>query len=88
MDDISKILKNRVLKKNKNIHSDAHYWADVISTAFGEKKKFAMYLGIIKRLGVNEAQRIFSEIKQSDCRNPAKLFLWKTSKKNVNELLI
>lgn len=83
MDEIVKILKNRTIKKNKNIHSDAHYWADVISTAFGERKKFALYLGIIKRIGVKEAQQIFSEIKQSNARNPAKLFLWKTSKKNA-----
>lgn len=83
MDEIVKILKNRTIKKNKNIHSDVHYWADVISTAFGERKKFALYLGIIKRIGVKEAQQIFSEIKQSNARNPAKLFLWKTSKLNI-----
>ena len=83
LEGISKIIKHRKILKNKNIHSEMHYWADVISSAFGERKKFAMYLGIIKRIGVKNAQRIFSEIKQSKCKNPAKLFLWKTKKKNL-----
>ncbi len=81
METISKILKEKTpIKKNKNIHSDVHYWADTISTAFGERKKFGMYLGIVKRIGVAEARRVFSEIKQSDCDNPGKLFVWKTKK--------
>lgn len=81
MQDIAKILKEKLpAEKNKNIHSDIHYWADTISTAFGERKKFGMYLGIIKRIGAAEARRVFSEIKQSDCANPGKLFVWKTKK--------
>lgn len=78
MEGISKILKRRVEVKNKNIHSEAHYWADIISRAFGESKKFSMYLGIINRIGLREAQRIFAEIRDSDCDSPGKLFLWKT----------
>lgn len=75
MDNISKIIQPK--KKNKNIHSEIHYWADVISSAFGEQKKFAMYLGVIKRIGVKEAQRIFAEINDSKANNPGKLFVWK-----------
>ena len=82
MDGIKAIVKSRVKTRNKNIHSEAHYWADVISSTFHERKRFAMYLGIIKRIGVKEAQRIFAEIKQSDCKSPAKLFVWKAGKKN------
>lgn len=85
MEGIAKIIKRRVAQKNKNIHSEMHYWADIISSAFGERKKFGLYLGIIKRIGVKEAQRIFSEIKQSNVKSPAKLFLWKTSKKNITK---
>lgn len=83
MDRIKKIIKLQKKKRNKNIHSEIHYWADVISTAFGERKKFAMYLGIIKRIGAKEAQKIFAEIKQSNVNNPGKLFVWKTKKENI-----
>ena len=82
MEGIKKILKERPGSKNKNIHSEMHYWADVISSTFGERRRFAMYLGIIKRIGVKEAQKIFAEIKDSDCRDPAKLFVWKAGKHN------
>lgn len=86
MEGVSKIIKRRRYLKNKNIHSEAHYWTDVISRSFGERKNFAMYLGIIKRIGVKNAQRIFSEIKESKCQNPAKLFLWKTKKINISSV--
>ncbi len=84
MDRIRKIIKAQDKKKNKNIHSEIHYWADVISTAFGERKKFAMYLGIIKRIGAKEAQRIFAEIKQSNPNNPGKLFVWRSKHDATN----
>jgi len=76
----SNTLKERVANQNKNLHSELHYWADTISKAFGEHKKFGMYLGIIKRIGVSDAKRIFAEIKDSNCKSPAKLFVWKTKK--------
>ena len=80
MEGINKIIKARVKRKNKNIHSEAHYWADPISSALGERKRFAMYLGIIRRIGVKDAQRIFSEIKESNAKSPGKLFVWKAGK--------
>lgn len=83
MEGIKKILKQRKAARNKNIHSEAHYWADVISREFHERKRFAMYLGVIKRIGIKEAKKIFAEIKQSDARSPGKLFLWKASQKNI-----
>ncbi|MBU2542386.1 hypothetical protein KJ785_02400 [Patescibacteria group bacterium] len=83
MEDISKILKkNPQPKQNKNIHSEIHYWADIISTTFGERKKFGMYLGIIKRIGVDKAKQIFGEIKESNIKDPGKLFVWKSNPKN------
>ncbi|HAT03953.1 MAG TPA: hypothetical protein DCS29_04255 [Candidatus Magasanikbacteria bacterium] len=83
MDGISKILGDKTLDKprNKHIHSEAHYWADVISSAFGERKKFGMYLGVIKRIGVQRARQIFGEIQESNPSNPGKLFVWKSSQR-------
>jgi len=85
MDDISKILGEKIApKQNKNIHSEIHYWTDVISTAFGERKKFAMYLGLIKKIGISEARRIFAEIQESHVTSPGKLFFWKA--KQINQI--
>ncbi|PLX26408.1 hypothetical protein C0581_04600 [Candidatus Parcubacteria bacterium] len=84
MDGIGDVLKKAPQKKqNKNIHSDVHYLADTISSTFGEKNRFGMYLGIIKRIGVGRARQVFAEIKDSDIDNPGRLFVWKTSKKNM-----
>ena len=85
MEGLKNILKKRTGAKNKNIHSEAHYWADVISSAFGERKRFAMYLGVIKRIGIKEAQKIFAEVKQSNANNPGKLFVWKAGRKNTEK---
>lgn len=81
MERITHIIKERTRLKNKNIHSEAHYWADVISSAFGERKRFALYLGTIKRIGIKEAQKIFAEVKESDAKSPGKLFVWMAGKK-------
>lgn len=85
MDTLKRVLKAAAKKENKNIHSEVHYWADVISTAFGERKKFAMYLGVIKRIGLAEAKRIFTEIKDGNASSPAKLFLWKSKQIKVKK---
>lgn len=81
MEGIKNIIKKRSGNKNKNIHSETHYWADVISSEFHERRRFAMYLGIIKKIGIKEAKKIFAEVKQSNAKNPAKLFVWKTGQK-------
>jgi len=85
MDGIFDLIKNSKTQKprNKHIHSEIHDLADIISTTFGEKNRFGMYLGIIKRIGIERARQIFSEIKNSNIDNPGKLFAWKTSKKNI-----
>lgn len=82
MDGIKDLLTKPAKSANKNIHSEVHYWADVISSAFGERKKFAMYLGTIKHIGVPAARQIFSEINDSKPATPAKLFFWKASTKS------
>jgi len=80
MERLRKLLKTKTNERNKNIHSEAHYWADVISRAFGEQRKFGMYLGIIKRVGLERAKQIFNEIKESEPKSPGKLFVWKSKK--------
>lgn len=70
--------------KNKNLHSKIHLLADEISLFFGERKKFGMYLGVIKRTGFDQTCRIFGEIKESKAKDPKKLFMWKTRKTQIN----
>jgi len=79
MDEISDLLKKSAKKpENKRIHSQAHALADEISSFFNEKKRFGMYLGIIKRIGVSRAREYFSRIKseRGTVDNPKKLFMW------------
>lgn len=70
----------KIPERNKNLHSKIHWLADEISVFFNERKKFAMYLGIIKRIGFDKAYQIFQEIKQSKAKEPKKLFMWKIRK--------
>jgi len=64
-------------KPVRGIHSEIHAIAKDISEYCREPKKFALYLGIIKRIGKNIAYQIFSEIKQSKgIKSRAKLFMY------------
>jgi len=64
-------------KKEKYIHSEAHALAAEISSYFGEKQKFGVYLGVIKRIGVAQARTTFASIKtEGNVRNPRKFFMW------------
>ena len=79
MDDISNLIKKSIKRpENKRIHSEAHALADEISTFFNEKKKFGMYLGVIKRIGIPRAREHFSSIRsdRGKLKNPQKLFMW------------
>jgi len=70
-------------KKLRGIHSEIHALAKDISEHCKEPKKFALYLGIIKRIGKNRTYQIFSEIKQSKTiKSPAKMFMY-LSKNNM-----
>lgn len=78
MDDIKQLIKSKLsAAPNKRLHSEIHALADEISTFFGERKKFAMYLGVIKRVGATRALTIFSEVKGGNANDPRKLFFWK-----------
>lgn len=65
-------------------HSPAHALADEISRAFGEPKKFAMYLGTIKRVGPERARQIFREILQDNCLDQRRLFFWRCRNDQMN----
>jgi len=66
----------------RGIHSEKHALAKEVSEYCGEPKKFAMYLGIIKNVGLPRAYKIFAEIKQSkSVKDRGKLFLYLSSYK-------
>lgn len=51
-----------------------------IAADFGDRARLGMYLGIVKRIGVIEARRVWSEIRADGANNRAALFCWKTKK--------
>ena len=71
----------------KGIHSEFHALAKEISEFCGEPKKFGMYLGIIKNIGLPRAYRIFAEMRQAkEIKTPGKLFLYLSAyKKPTNK---
>ena len=78
-----------VKKPEHGLHSEAHALAKEISEFCGEPKKFGMYLGIIKNIGLPRAYRILAEMRQTkEIKTPGKLFLYLSAyKKSVNEKL-
>jgi len=74
----------KIREPKRGMHSEIHALAKDISEEFGEPKKFAMYLGIIKNIGVRRAFAIFSEIKHSpSAETPGKLFVYKSKKDEI-----
>jgi hypothetical protein len=72
--------KIKRIKPERGIHGPMHALAKEISETFGEPNKFAMYLGIIKNIGLRQAYQIFSKIKQSEnVKTPGKLFVYMSS---------
>ncbi len=71
----------KIREPERGMHSEIHALAKEISEKFGEPKKFGLYLGIIKNIGVRKAFAIFSEIKQSSkVETPGKLFVYKSKR--------
>lgn len=71
-----------VKKPERGIHSEMHALAKEISEFCGEPKKFAMYLGVIKNIGLPRAYRIFAEMRQAkEIKTPGKLFLYLSANK-------
>ncbi len=87
-EDIKELLKQKAAqlaakaKPEKGIHSPIHALAKEISEYCGEPEEFAMYLGVVKNIGLTKAYRIFSEIKHSPkVTTRGKLFLFKSKYK-------
>ena len=81
MDGIGKLLQNRRgpgrPEPDSHLHQEMHVLADEISTAFGERKRFGMYLGVIKRVGPTKARAIYRQIVQDGgARQPGRLFMF------------
>ena len=78
MDDLKNLLAKRQKKgPDVHLHSAVHALADEISTAFGERKRFAMYLGVIKRVGVEAARRVYRQIEQDgNADSKGRLFMF------------
>ena len=76
MDSLNDLISKRSVQQNKNLHSPAHVLADEITAAFGEKKLFGRYLGVILRVGVGRARAIFRTIQQDGAKEPGKLFMF------------
>lgn len=73
-------------KTIKGIHSKIHALAKDISEFCEEPKKFALYLGIIKRIGHDRAFQIFGELKQlKNLDSRAKLFMYMSKGKEKND---
>lgn len=88
MDDLKQLLAKRIKERKPipQLHSPAHSLADEISTAFGERKLFARYLGTINRVGVDEARRVFRQIQQEgNAKSPGKLFMFLCKKAKTEE---
>jgi hypothetical protein len=69
-----------VKKPEKGIYTEMHALAKEISEFCGEPKKFAMYLGVIKNIGLPRAYKIFAELRQAkEIKTPGKLFLYLSS---------
>lgn len=79
MEGVGDVIRRKLARgANRRLHSEAHVLADEISSFFNERKRFAMYLGIIKRLGVPLARAIFAQVRSDSgaVDNPRKLFMW------------
>ena len=78
------LAKIRKKKPERGIHGPIHALAKEISEYAGEPKKFAMYLGIIKNIGLRKAYKVFSEIKQNKkIKSPGKLFVFQSTYKKM-----
>lgn len=82
---MQKLKPAKILKQQANIHSEMHLLAEEISRYFNEPKKFGMYLGVLKKIGVRTGRRLFSETKQSNVDEPVKIFMYKIKQYNLKK---
>jgi hypothetical protein len=62
---------------NYTMHTEAHALAKDISEYCEEPKKFAMYLGALKRIGISRGYQLFSMMKDptTNAKQPGRWFM-------------
>lgn len=73
-DKIERLKINWKPKKEKGIHSELHQVVKEAIDFFHEPKKFGMYLGFIKRIGIQEARKRIAEQKETNIKEPKFFF--------------
>ena len=51
--------------------------ADEIWRGFGKELRFPLLMALVKRWGVEVVYSVFNDVRQSDARDKARLFLWR-----------
>ena len=84
MENISEKISEKFSRKpQKGIHSGLHAHVDEIRKEYGETHiikgvgSFGFYLGLLKGVPDSMICQWRSEIRQSNVRTPAKVFVWK-----------
>ena len=86
VNDMKGLLARRDLRKEvkplKGIHSELHGLVDELRHEFHETAKkgkgsFGFYLGLLRRISLCEVYQLRSQVKQSDCTDPGRLFWYK-----------
>ena len=66
------------IKKNepiKGIYTQEQDLVRTLANYFNEPKKFGMYMGIVKKQGMEKCYKIYSELKEQSIKS-GKLFMW------------
>ncbi len=71
------------LKKTR-IHTKAQELSDQIYSYFNKELRFPMIMKFIKTKGYSFTYETFNEVRQSDCQDKKKLFLWKIGQTKIN----
>ncbi len=78
-----------IKKPEHGLHSEMHALAKELSEFCGEPKKFGMYLGVIKNIGLPRSYQIFAQLKQAkEIKTPGKLFLYLSAYKKPANLSV
>lgn len=79
--DLSNYLENKLATKKTRIFTADQELAEQIWLYLQKKLPFPRIMKIIKDNGRQNVYNIFNEIRQSECREPLSLFIYKTNKK-------
>src|SRR3990167_9513295 len=71
-------IKKAVITRNepiKGIYTQEQDLTRTLANYFNEPKKFGMYMGIVKKQGMEKCYKIYSELKERSIKS-GKLFMW------------